>query len=103
MPLSSKSSKDDVETIVEKPKEDEEREEEIINEKKEEENNKIKINKINNLDKIKNNKKNNNEEDHKLFYTHLNPQIIDNTKSNNKCNIKELEEIINEDTFNREK
>ena len=80
------SSKNDVEAIIEKPKEDEEKEEDEINNEKD--NNKIKNN-INKNDI-------NNEDNHKLIYTHLNPQIIDNTKTGD-------EELDNENNFNSNK
>ena len=87
----------DVEVIVEKPKEDEDKEvEEEIPDKKD-----INKNKDNNLNK---NNDNNNEANHKLIYTHLNPQIIDSTKVNNSVyNPEEEEEFINEGTFNQDK
>ena len=79
MPL---SSKDDVETIIEKPKEDEEREDEGYKEDKEN----LKK-KLINLNK--------NIENQKLFYTHLNPQIIDNTKKYSNYNSIRRDELQN--------
>ena len=70
MPVSSKNN---VETIIEKPK-DEEKDEEENNKEKESSN----INNNMNKNDI------NSDENHKLIYTHLNPQIIDNTTNNNE-------------------
>ena len=76
MPL---SSKDTVEVIIEKPKEDEEREDDLCSKEKEKEkeDNSINVNDKNKL--ITNDKFNNNENNNKLIYTHLKPEIIDNT------------------------
>ena len=77
MPL---SSKDTFEVIIEKTKEDKEREDDICSKEKEKESNGLNINDKNKL--ITNDKINNNENSHKLIYTHLKPEIIDNIINN---------------------
>ena len=80
--------KDDVEAIIEKPKEEKEEEDDNINNEKKE-----------NI----NNRKNSNEDNHKLIYTHIQPQIIDNTlKQSNILNHEEEDLLIKENTFNQE-
>ena len=86
MPL---SSKDDVEAIIEKPREDEEREDEGFKEDKE-----VLKKKLINLNK--------NIESQKLFYTHLNPQIIDNTKKNSNYNSIRKDELIEQNTLRKD-
>ena len=90
------SSKDNIEVIIEKPKEDEEREDNI---KENENNNDFNHNNINKLNKDINNI--NNEDNHRLFYTHLNPQIIDNT-SKNKNYSDTPNNLIEKNNLNKE-